>query len=777
MTRDGRGEVVGASVLMLKGENSREVVARVKQALKDIKPYLPANVAIDPYYDRTEFIDGVLATVAKNLLEGAIIVVLCLLLTLGSLRAGLLVAGAIPFSMLVGFIGLHLIGYSGNVMSLGAIDFGIIVEGAVVTVEHAMTHGTRTYGRTNRVNAITHAMQEVTRPALFAVVIVILTFLPLATLEDVEGKMFRPVVFSLSFMLFGAILYSLLFLPAIAPYIIRRDASAKEPIFVRAIQRFYVPSLRAALDHPKLTLISAALATLALLATGTNLGADFLPRVFEGSFAIDAMRPPSTSLTQAIALAKETERALKETPEVITVVNRIGRPENSIDPAGPESSDVFIILKPKSEWRKGLDPDELLHELSTKADARVPSTISAFSQPIEMRVNDLIAGVKSDVAIKVYGDDFTSMSSVAEKIKRAIMKVPGAADVKVEIPTGLPSVQVKINRDRAARLGVPPGDMLDVVAMSRAGVNVGEVREGERVFELVLKLGGDQVTNADALARLPIVTRAGTLVPLSMAADITQERTVVQISREQMRRRLFVQANVRGRDVVGFVNQAQAESLKIDVPKSIEVEWGGQFQNFNRARDRLAILVPLSLGIIGLMLIVTFRNAKYAGMTLLSLPFALAGGVFALFVRGLPFSIPAGVGFIALSGVSVTTGIVMTNALIRMPKDRPAIERVYNAAVSTARAPLSTAIVAAVGFVPAALANGTGAEIQRPLATVVIGGLIFSTVVSLLALPVMLWFVARKERDAVFMPESMAPPNENVRAVEIPEIIMPKGML
>ncbi len=759
MTRDGRGEVVGASVLMLKGENSREVVKSVKQALKDLKPYLPQNVTIEHYYDRSEFIDNVLSTVGKNLGEGALIVILCLLFTLGSLRAGLLVAGAIPFSMLVGFLGLQLTGYSGNVMSLGAIDFGIIVEGAVVVIEHAVTNASHVYGKIARANAIVRAMQDVTRPAIFAVLIVILTFLPLATLEDVEGKMFRPVVYSLCFMLLGAMIYTLIFLPAVAPYVIQRNETDRETLFVRMIHRFYAPALRKVLDYPWTTLGVAVSATVILLGSGTNLGADFLPRIFEGSYAIDAVRSPSVSLPQAMDLARETELALKETPEVVTVVSRIGRPENSIDPAGPESSDVFIILKPQSQWRKGIDQDKLLAELSRRVEARVPATINGFSQPIEMRVNDLIAGAKGDVVIKIYGDEFATMSDVAEKVRRSIAKVRGAEDVKVEVPTGLPSIQVKVNRDRSSRLGVHPGDVLDVVAMSRAGVNVGEVREGERVFDLVLRLGGEAVNSAADLSRLPIVTRVGALIPLSMAADVSQERTVVQVSREQMRRRLIVQANVRGRDVVGFVKEAQAAVLaaNIDKPKSIEIEWGGQFQNFNRAKDRLALLVPVALGLIGLMLIVTFRSTKYMAMTLLNLPFAAAGGVFALYVRQLPFSIPAGVGFIALSGVSVTTGIVMTTQLLLMPKNRPAKERVYKAAMSAARAPLSTALVAAVGFIPAAIATGTGAEVQRPLATVVIGGLLFSTIVSLLALPVMLFFVARGDVEMSTPIESLRP--------------------
>jgi cobalt-zinc-cadmium resistance protein CzcA len=756
MTRDGRGEIVGASVLMLKGENSREVVDAVERAIADLRAYLPRGVAIDPYYDRSEFIEGVLATIGKNLAEGAVIVILCLLLTLGSVRAGLLVAGAIPFSMLVGFVGLSAIGYSGNVMSLGAIDFGIIVEGAVLTVEHAMTHGASVADRAQRRERILHAIKQVARPALFVVFITLLVFLPLATLEDVEGKMFRPVVYSLSFMLLGAIFYALVVIPAVAPTVLPGNANAKhrEPLFARLARRAYAPALDWALARPRLTIVGSLLLTVSLLASGVTLGADFLPRVFEGSYAIDAMRPPSTSLTQAIDLARETEIALKEVPEVLTVVNRIGRPEGGVDPSGPEASDVFVILKPRGEWRRGVTPEALMTELSDKCNARVPATINAFSQPIEMRVNDLIAGVRSDIAVKVFGDDLATISDVSERIRQALARVPGAADVKREIPTGQPAVRVTVDRERIARLGIPPREVLSVLAMSRAGVPVGVVREGERVFDLLLRVGGDQVTNASDLGRLPVLTRNGNIVPINMTADIDHDRTVVQVSREQLRRRLVVQANVRGRDMVGFVHDAQREVAALHLPPSVEIVWGGQFQNFTRAKDRLILLVPVALVVIALMLMVTFGKARYVLVTILILPLAAAGGVLGLVVRGLPFSIPAGVGFIALAGVSVCTGIVMTSNLLAQPRENAAVARVREAALASLRARISTALIAAIGFVPAALATGTGAEVQRPLATVVIFGLLVSMVLSLLALPALLLLAVRGERPSEVEPET-----------------------
>jgi cobalt-zinc-cadmium resistance protein CzcA len=643
----------------------------------------------------------------------------------------------------MGILGLKLIGYSGNVMSLGAVDFGIVVEGAVVLVEHSLSHLRPEADKEARRQALIESMAAVARPVLFGVVIVLLVFLPLATLEDVEGKMFKPVVFSLCFMLLGALIYSFVLVPAVAPALFAH-AKLGEPWLARILRRLYLPILGFALRRPGSVVAGACVISAALLASGASLGADFLPRIFEGSFAIDVLRPPSTSLGQAIDLSRETQLALRDAPEVLTVVDRIGRPEGATDPAGPESSDVFVILKPRSEWRKNMTPEGLVADLSGRLEGRIPATINAFSQPIEMRVNDLIAGARGDVVIKVYGEDLVSMGDAAEQIRRVLAAVPGAADVKKEIAVGLPSIRVTVPRNRGSRLGVTPRSVMDVLVMSRAGERVGLVREGEKVFDLMLRLGGETVHDEHALARLPVMTGTGHLVPMSMVAEITREPTVVQIGREQMRRRLIVQANVRGRDVVGFVNDARARMAQLKLPIGVEMTWGGQFESFNRAKQRLALLVPVALAVIAVLLIMTFRNFLYMLVTVLNLPFALAGGVFALVLRGLPFSIPAGVGFIALCGVSVMNGVVMTNHLQGLDPTLPADQRVKDAATGSLRAIVSTALVAAIGFIPASIATGTGAEVQRPLATVVIGGLIGALIFSLPALPAMLLMVARR---------------------------------
>lgn len=746
MTKNGKGEIVGGSVLMLKGQNSRDVVARVKEEITALNELLPKGVRIVPYLDRAEFIDRTVATVVRNLIEGAAIVTLVLLLTLGSLRAGLLVAGAIPFSLLIAFSGLVATGMSANVMSLGAVDFGIVVEGAVVVVEHALHAAAHEHHRLIRRRRIIDACVHAARPVTVAVVIVLLVFLPLASLEDVEGKMFRPVVVSLVFMLAGALFYALVLVPAVAPKLLEGYSSTREPLLVRALRRAYEPALGWVMRWPKTALALGMLIAAVCIAPAGRIGAEFLPRIFEGAFAIDARRPVSVSVSQAIALSSETEAALLEIPEVEKVISRIGRTEGSIDPAGPESSDVFIILKPRGEWRKGLTPEGLVEEMDGKLGPRVPATLHAFSQPIEMRVNDLIAGVKSDVAVKVFGEDIAVMQDVADQIRRVLSETPGSADVKMEIPVGMPSFEVTIDRDRASRLGIAPRAVLDAIEAARTGQLVGQVYEGERTFDLVVRVGGEAMTSQRDLGRLPIPSVSGQLVPLDAVADVELERGLFQVSREQLRRRLVVESNVRGRDLVGFVADARQRASAIKLPPGIEIRWGGQFANFTRAKDRLSLLVPIALGIIAVMLYVGYKSVRLTLVTLAALPFALGGGILGLVVRGMPFSIPAAVGFIALAGVSVMSGVVLTTRLLETSPDLSIDERIREAAQSAFRPTLSTALVAALGFIPMAIATSAGAEVQRPLATVVISGLLVGVVLTVLVMPVMLRLVIGHRR-------------------------------
>jgi cobalt-zinc-cadmium resistance protein CzcA len=749
LSADGKGETVGGSVLMLRGENSHAVVRRVEAEVAALASTLPEGVKIVPYLNRADFIDRTVSTVVKNLVEGAIVVVGVLLLTLGSLRAGLIVAGAIPFAMLCAFSGLVATGMSANVMSLGAVDFGIIVEGAVVVTEaalHAAVGARRLASSAQRRAAILEACAATAQPVLVSVVIVLLVFLPLSTLQDVEGRMFRPVVVSLVFMLLGAIFWALVVVPALAPAALERFASEREPALIRGLRALYEPLLARALRFPKLAVaVAFAIAVLAAM-PAAKTGAEFLPRIFEGNFALDARRPVSVGLKLSIALATEAERALLEVPEVSRVVSRTGRPENAVDPAGPESTDVFVILKPRDEWRPGLTPERLVTELDAKLEGRVPGTMVAFSQPIEMRVNDLIAGVKSDVAVKLFGDDLDALAEGARMIRHELQQTPGAADVKMEVPTGLPTVRVVIDRERASRVGVAPRSILSAVAAARAGEPIGHVYEGERTFDLVLKVGGeDLLRGAEGLRRLPIPTARGELVPLESVAKVAVERDVVQIGREGYRRRLIVESNVRGRDLVGFVGDAKARVAKLELPRGVEVKWGGQFENFTRAKGRLAALLPIALGIIAVMLYAGYRSIALTVVTILSLVFALAGGALGLGARGMPFSIPAAVGFIALAGVAVMSGVVMTTRLLEESAGDPR-ERVERAARHAFRPTVSTALVAALGFVPMAIATSAGAEVQRPLATVVIAGLLVGVVLSSLAMPAMLRLVIARIR-------------------------------
>jgi cobalt-zinc-cadmium resistance protein CzcA len=673
-------------------------------------------------------------------------VILVLLLALGSVRAGLLVAGAIPFAMLIAFLGLWAMGMSANVMSLGAVDFGIVVEGAVVVAESALHGAAHARDPSNRRKSIIDACAASARPVLFAVVIVLLVFLPLGTLEDVEGKMFRPVVVSLVFMLAGALFYALVLVPALAPALLANFDKTREPMLIRGVRRVYEPLLDFAIRRPRFAVAIALGVTVLAGAPAARLGAEFLPRIFEGDLAIDARRPISVGIVQSVALATETERALMTVPEVERVITRTGRTEKSVDPAGPEAADIFIILKPRDQWRPHMTPETLVEEMDKVLERRTPSQQVAFSQPIEMRVNDLIAGVKSDVAVKVFGEDLEVMAQVAEKIQKAIESTPGSADVKREIPTGLPTLRVIVDRERAARLGVSPRSVLDAVEVAKAGQPVGTIYEGERTFDLVLKVGGDLVSGERELRRFPIETAKGELVPLSAVAEIVVEKGTFQISRDQLRRRLVVESNVRGRDLVGFVADAKKKVEQIKLPPGVEVTWGGQFENFRRANQRLMLLVPVALGIISLMLFAAYRSVPLVLVTLAGLPAAAAGGLLSLFIRGLPFSIPAMVGLIALAGVSVMSGVVITTRLLETPRSLTMPERVRAAASEALRPTISTALVAALGFVPMAIATSAGAEVQRPLATVVIGGLLIGVVVGLVALPALLLMVGRTFR-------------------------------
>ncbi len=755
VTRDGRGEVVVGIVMMLMGENSRVVVERVKEKIAQIEKTLPEGVHIDPYYDRTDLVQRTVRTVAKNLVEGGLLVVLVLLLLLGNLRGGLIVASAIPISMLVAFIGMRWAGLSGNLMSLGAIDFGLIVDGSVVMIENVVRylHESRedrdAEGRpTPHLEKIRSAAQQVARPVVFAVGIIIIVYVPILGLRGVEGKMFRPMALTVIFALAGSLLLALTLMPVLASFFLTKPIE-REPWLFRIAKRLYEPLLPKALARPRQTFAVAASMFVASLAIVPFLGAVFIPRLDEGAIAMQIWRLPSISLQTSNQISTMAEQVLKERfPEVETVVSRTGRAEIATDPMGVEISDTYVILKPKERWRFETK-EALLEAMDEALRESVPGAQFSYSQPIELRVQELIAGVRSDVAVHIYGDDLKRLKEKADEVVRVLRTVPGAADAKAEQTQGLPMLRVRIDRHAIARYGVDVADVLDAIE-AIGGKAVGTVLEGQKRFVLQVRLDEKVRQDPAALGRLRIgVPREEgppMQIPLDQLARIELVDGPAQISRDRISRRINVEVNVRGRDLGSFVADAQkAVDAQVKLPPGWSIEWGGQFENLQEAAERLLLLVPLALLLIFVLLYSTFGSSRLALLIYLNVPMAITGGLVALALRGYPFSISAGVGFIALFGVAVLNGVVLVSYVVERQAagdgPRVAAER---AARARLRPVLMTAMVASLGFVPMALASSAGAEVQRPLATVVIGGLFTSTILTLLVLPaVYTWFAGR----------------------------------
>ena len=744
VTRDGEGEAVVGIVMMLWGENSRAVVDRVKEKMEQIEASLSDGVTIDPYYDRTELIRRTIRTVATNLTEGGLLVVLVLLLLLGSLRGGLIVASAIPLSMLAAFIAMKQLGISGNLMSLGAIDFGLIVDGSVVMIENIVRqlHGRRHETATSHLEKVRQAARQVARPVVFAVGIIILVYLPILALRGVEGKMFRPMALTVVFALSASLLLALTLMPVLASLFLKR-VSEKEPILFRWAKRFYVPLLDRSLGHRRLTVgVAVAVFVTSLLVT-PFLGTEFIPRLDEGAIAMQIWRLPSISLEQSNAISTVAEKVLLEEfgEEIETVVSRTGRAEIATDPMGVEISDTYLMLHPRENWRFE-SKEALVEAIGETMNERVPGAIFSFSQPIELRVAELLSGVRSDVAVKIYGDDLEILAEKAGEVARVLRELPGASDVKAEQISGLPMLRVRIDRPAAARLGVHSDEILEVVE-AVGGVPAGVVFEGQKRFVLQARFGEEIRQSLDRIGNLRIAAPparpggARRLVPLDEVADIRIEEGPAQIGRERISRKISVEANIRGRDLGSFVAEAQdAVAERINLPPGWSLEWGGQFENLRSASRRLALLVPLALLLIFLLLYTTFRSGRLAALIYLNVPLAITGGLFALALRGYSFSISAGVGFIALFGVAVLNGVVLVSDVVeRSAKGLPPREAAREGALVRLRPVLMTALVASLGFLPMALATSAGAEVQRPLATVVIGGLVTSTLLTLLVLP------------------------------------------
>ncbi|MDQ3802352.1 MAG: CusA/CzcA family heavy metal efflux RND transporter [Acidobacteriota bacterium] len=746
VTADGEGEIVAGIAMMLKGENSRTVVERVKERVEQVKKTLPKGVELIPFYDRTELVDRTVWTVAKNLIEGALLVVVVLILLLGNWRGSLLVATIIPLSMLFAAILMRVFNVSGNLMSLGALDFGLIVDGAVVMVENAVRRRAEAQHEGSKEppdRTILDACVEVGRPVVFAVAIIMIVYLPILSLQGIEGKMFKPMALTVIFALLGSLILSLTYVPAALVFVLRGHVSEKESFLIRYAKRWYRPALdfmirwraQALAVATGLVVISALMFPL--------LGSEFIPRLDEGSLAVQIGRLPSVSLTQAVEDATRAEQVLRGFPEVTKVVSKTGRAEVATDPMGVDLSDLYIELKPPSEWTAAHTKAELVEKMSEALEAKVPNAVFSFSQPIELRVAELISGVRSDVAIKLFGDDLDTLKRTADRIARVVSGVRGAEDVKAEATAGLPQLQVKPDRAAIARYGINVEEVNDLVEAVVAGKEAGTVYEGEQRYDMVVRLSEESSKDLETIRSLTVAAPNGARIPLAQLADIRLVEGAAQISREDTRRRIGVELNVRGRDIGSFVREAQgAITREVQIPPGYYLTWGGTFENLERASARLLLVVPLALFLIFVLLFSTFGSVRQALLIYTGIPFAVVGGVFALFLRGMPFSISAGVGFIALFGVAVLNGVVMVSYINRLREEGLSVmDAVREGAMTRLRPVLMTALVASLGFIPMALATSAGAEVQRPLATVVIGGLITSTLLTLLILPTLYgWF-------------------------------------
>ena len=742
-TRDGKETVMGTA-MMLVGENSRAVAQAVAEKLDAIQPSLPDGVKVEAVYDRTALVDKAIATVEKNLLEGALLVIVVLFLLLGNLRAALITAAVIPLAMLATITGMVQSGVSANLMSLGALDFGLIVDGAVIIVENCTRRLSQAQHENQlalkeRLQLVFEATNEVIRPSLFGVAIITVVYLPIFALTGVEGKMFHPMAATVVMALLSAMVLSLTVVPAAVAVFMGGKISEKESPVISGAKSLYRPALHVAIRFRWLVLGGATALVAVSLWLATTLGSEFIPQLDEGDIALHALRIPGTGLEQSIEMQSQLEERLKAFPEVDKVFAKIGTPEVATDPMPPSVADNLVILKPRSQWP---DPDKTKDELVAEMEdavTQLPGNNYEFTQPIEMRFNELISGVRADLGIKVFGDNLDQLLASANDVLEVVESMEGAADTRVEQVTGLPMLSVHPRRMALSRYGLTVDNLQDLVAAGVGGENAGLIYEGDRRFQLMVRLPEDIRRDVDSLADLPVPLPDGGYVPLSEVADLELAPAPNQISRENGKRRVVVTANVRDRDLGGFVEEAQARIAdEVDLPPGYWLDYGGTFEQLQSASQRLAIVVPVTLAIILALLVMAFGSLRDALIIFTGVPLALTGGVLSLWLRDMPLSISAGVGFIALSGVAVLNGLVMI-AFIRdlWHEQGNLMKAIVEGALIRLRPVLMTALVASLGFVPMALNTGTGAEVQRPLATVVIGGIISSTLLTLFVLPVL----------------------------------------
>ena len=748
VTRNGEGEVVAGIAIMLKGENFQEVIKNVKHRMAQIQKSLPEGVVIEPFIDRTNLVDRVEGTIARNLIEGGLIVIFVLILFLGNARAGLVVASVIPLSMLFAFGMMKLFGIDGNLMSLGAIDFGMIVDSAVIIVEAVVSHvnGSREKYPKLRLTQkemnqeVSFSASRIRQSAAFGEIIIMIVYVPLMTLVGIEGKMFRPMALTVFFAILGAFILSLTYVPMASSLFLSKRIRVGETLsdrMIRKLKKVYAKALDWALARYK-DVITGAVALFAVsLVAFKFLGGEFIPTLDEGDFAVEMSMAQGTSLSQMVATCTKAEKLLKRKfPEIKQVVSRIGSAEIPTDPMPVERADIMVALKPKADWTSAKSTPELM-EMMEETLKTIPGLEAEISQPIQMRNNELLTGIKQDVAIKIYGDDLDELSRQAVKVKNIISGVRGVSGVAVEEVAGLPQINVKYSHERMARYGINVDDVNGVVESSFAGATAGSVYEGERKFDIVVRIDNAE-RDAKRLADLAVPLPGGGFVPLSQIADIVYEPAPAQVSHENGARRIYVGFNVKGRDVQGTVNDIQALlDKKLKLPEGYYYDYGGEFKNLKSATDRLMVVVPVALVVILLLLYATVRNVRESLFVFSAIPLAAIGGVWALWLRGMPFSISAGVGFIALFGVAVLNGIVLIGQMNLLQRSGVADihQRIVESCKTRLRPVLMTALVASMGFLPMALSHGDGAEVQRPLATVVIGGLVTSTLLTLFVLP------------------------------------------
>jgi heavy metal efflux system protein len=746
VTADGNGEAVLGLGFMLMGENSRVVTRKLKAALAEAQKALPPDVKAEVVYDRTELVDKVINTVAHNLLAGALLVIAVLFGFLGNLRAGLIVAAAIPLSMLFAGSLMLQAGIAASLLSLGAIDFGLIVDSSVIVVENGMRH--LAHRRDDpRHDVIRDATVEVIRPALFGQMIIMIVFFPILTLEGVEGKLFRPMSLTMVFALLGSLILSLTLVPVLASLALPKHVAHTEPWLLRVAHRLYQPAFKTAMRFRALALAGAVAFVALAGVVALRMGGEFLPKLKEGAIVLNVVRLAGVSVEQAAASNSRMERLLLEhfPDEIARVWSRIGTAEVATDPMGVELSDVFIALRPRAQWKKARTQDQLAARMNDVLHDQ-PGLNLVLTQPIEMRMNEMIAGIRADIGIKVYGDDFDTLTKISDDIQKLLTQIRGVGDVSGEQITGQPVLQVKVDPEAIARFGVPTRDVLAMVE-AVAGKKVGEIREGQRRFPLAVRLPERQCTDPDALAATLIPTAAGPVLPLERVARVSETEGPTTINREWGHRRITVQCNVRGRDVGSFVGEAQrriASGAKL--PEGYTIEWGGQFENMQRANRRLLFVVPLTLGLIFMLLYFSFGSVRDVLIVATGIPLGAVGGVAALALRAMPFTVSAAIGFVALSGVAILNGLVLVTFIKQRLQAGLGLEEAVREGCQVRLRPvLMTALVAAVGFIPMAINTGVGAEVQRPLATVVIGGIVSNTLLTLVVLPVLYRLLGKQD--------------------------------